>query len=56
MNPVTIADTVAGALELSAIDFLLSFAFIGAIGVLLHFLPRLTRFVRLGDTDLTHHG
>jgi hypothetical protein len=39
----TIPDTVEGATVLSLIDFILSFVFIGGIGVVLYLFPHLNR-------------
>ena len=50
---MTVPDTIEGAITLSAIDFVLSFALIGAIGVVLWLLPLLNRVAVLDDKDLT---
>lgn len=47
-----IQDTLHGALLISVIDFFLSFAIIGGIGVLLALFPLLNRFGTIDDESL----
>lgn len=48
---MTIPDTVEGATVLSIIDFILSFVFIGAIGMVLYLFPHLNRLGEVEERD-----
>lgn len=48
---MTIPDTVEGATVLSVIDFILSFVFIWAIGLILYLFPHLNRLGEVEERD-----
>lgn len=47
-----IPDTIQGAIILSVIDFFLSFAIIGGIGIVLALFPNLNQLGEVSDQDL----
>lgn len=49
---ITISDTLQGALTISLVDFILSFAIISGIGVLLTLLPLVNRYWRVDEKKL----
>ena len=49
---IVIPDTVNGAVLISLIDFVLSFAIISGIGVILSILPLVNRFWNIDDAKL----
>ncbi|MPL77125.1 hypothetical protein SDC9_22976 [bioreactor metagenome] len=46
-----IPDTVEGAIVLSVIDFILSFLFIGVIGMVLYLFPYINRLGEVEERD-----
>ena len=50
MTPIP--DNVQGAIIISIIDFILSFAIISGIGVVLAILPLVNRYWKIEDKDL----
>ena len=49
---ITIPDTVAGAIIISVIDFILSFVIISGIGVIIAVLPVCNRFWKINEEKL----
>ena len=49
---ITIPDTLYGALTISIVDFILSFAIISGIGVVLAFLPLVNRRWKVDEAKL----
>jgi len=49
---ITIPDTIYGAVIISLVDFILSFAIISGIGVILALLPIVNRFWNIEDSKL----
>ena len=50
--PVTVPDTLEGALILSIVDFFLSIVIIYGISLMLHIFPYLNKLGRLSDDEL----
>jgi hypothetical protein len=51
-NCMLIEDSIDGALLVSIIDFVLSFVFIGGIGLLLSVFPLINKLGAINDADL----